>query len=147
MKKAFELPKETIILTVDLGKNPDETMNKILNLIVLISCFERDNFPNDDYWKNNLPQWMVENLATLSEEECTLLLSKTPKHLWDTLPWEFGSWLDAIRDRGWEFYDFIRDNEVMHILLISTDIPERLDAFKQIIIAAGGKVLRDSIIG
>ena len=100
MKNNINLPKNSLILTISLGINPDATMTKILDVIKLISNFSIYDFPDDDYWKNKLPRWLLDSLPVLSEQECQILLDSTPRDLWDTLPWEFGSWLDAIRDRG-----------------------------------------------
>ena len=146
MKNNINLPKNSLILTISLVINPDATMTKILDVIKLISNFSIYDFPDDDYWKNKLPRWLLDSLPVLSEQECQILLDSTPRDLWDTLPWEFGSWLDAIRDRGWKWHSYIRNENIAYIILISIDIPERIDALKHIIITAGGNIVNKSYI-
>lgn len=141
MKNKINLPKNSLVLTISLGINPDTTFTRILDVISLVSNVPVCNFPDDDYWQINLPSWLLDKLPILSEEECQILLDKTPRELWNTLPWEFGSWIDAIKDRGWEWHNYIRDGNIMYIILIRMDIPERIDALKHVIITAGGDII------
>ena len=74
-------------------------------------------------------------------EECQKILNDTPRELWNKLPWEFYSWIDAIRDRAWKWWSYESDGNMANFYLISLGIPERINAFEQIIIASGGKII------
>ena len=46
--------------------------------------------------------------------------------------WEFLSWLDALKERGWEWWSGDLNETTLTIVLLINDIPERLDAMLEI---------------
>ena len=57
---------------------------------------------------------------------------------WDNI---MPKWIDAIRDRAWEWWSYKLDGNIAKFYLISLEIPERINAFEQIIIASGGRII------
>jgi hypothetical protein len=88
-----------------------------------------------------MPKWIQEKIPKLTPEECQKILNDTPRELWNKLSWEFYSWIDAIRDRAWEWWSYKLDGNIAKFYLISLEIPERINAFEQIIIASGGRII------
>lgn len=126
---------------LDLGANPEETWTRILGVLDDIVGEDAANWPADDYWKSTLPTWLSSFLMTA--EQCDAAMARTPREQWDQLPWEFGSWLDAIRERDWRWWGGERSANNARIVLEVTGIPPRIDAFKQILLAAGAQVLSE----
>lgn len=93
---------------VDLGEQPEVSIERLLTVVREISNQSPERWPSDDDWRARLPAWLKVAIPELSKEEIDQLLAETPKEKWDSLPWEFLSWLDALRDRGWEWWGYIR---------------------------------------
>lgn len=124
-----------------LGENPAETLQRILQVVEKIVTQSANAWPDDDYWRSNLPLWLSTFMMTA--EECDAAMARTPRAQWNQLPWEFGSWLDAIRERDWRWWGSESTGDRARIVLEVTGIPPRIDAFKQILLAAGAKILSE----
>ncbi len=128
---------------IDLGSHPDATLEKILAVLRIIAAHSADEWPSDDEWKGALPVWLLSSLPELTKEETDRLLATTPRDRWDSLPWEFGSWLDAVRDRGWLWWGHRREGSRAKVVVHIAMLPERIDAFKELLRVAGATVLTE----
>jgi hypothetical protein len=135
------LPTTKWSFDLDLGKASVESWQRILNVTEKIVTQSTRSWPDDDYWRDNLPTWLSSFMMTA--EECDAAMARTPREQWNQLPWEFGSWLDAIRERDWRWWGGERSGERARIVLEVMDIPPRIDAFKQILLAAGAQILSE----
>lgn len=126
---------------VDLKDRHSDTWNKIRNVIEAIASYDYDEWPADEYWIKSFPNWLVSFMMT--EEQTRIALAKTPREQWDNLPWDFRSWLDAIRERDWRWWGGEKLGSSAHIVLQVTGVPPRIDAFKQILLAAGADILSE----
>jgi hypothetical protein len=122
---------------VALGGRPDESLRGVLEVLGEIARHAPSDWPSDAAWQNLLPQWLKAQLLELSREETDALLAKTPRDQWASLPWDRGSWLDAIRDRGWRWWGYRRDGALATFVLHVAMFPERIDAFRELLRAAG----------
>lgn len=129
------------IVEADLGENASDKVEKILEVVRIIIEHNSDSWPDDAAWDNIMPVWIQEKIPKLAPEECQDILNNTPRELWNELPWEFYSWIDALRDRAWEWWSYKLNGGIAKFYLISLGIPERINAFEQIIIASGGKII------
>lgn len=136
-----ELPKARWIFDLNLGEAPSETWQRVLEVIRIIVTQKYNSWPDDKFWKDNLPTWLSSFMMT--PEECDAAMARTPRELWNQLPWEFGSWLDAIRERDWRWWGSERYGNSARIILEVTGIPPRIDAFKQVLLAAGAQILSE----
>ena len=128
---------------VDLGIFPDDALSRILAVIGEIAKHSSDAWPTDEEWRAVLPAWLRQNLPELTKEETDRLLAATPRDQWDTLPWEFGSWIDAVRDRGWKWWGYKQEGASATLVLHIAMFPERIDAFKEILRAAGLRLVAE----
>ncbi|WP_143135640.1 hypothetical protein [Burkholderia ubonensis] len=128
---------------VDLGVVPDRSMRNLLAIMYAVAERSPDSWPSDDEWRAVLPDWLKSEIRELSKEETDKLLSETPKERWDTLPWEFLSWLDAIRDRGWRWWGYKQEESTATIVLHIAMFPERIDAFRELLRASGIRVVEE----
>ncbi|MXN80126.1 hypothetical protein GR157_36105 [Burkholderia sp. 4701] len=126
---------------VDLGVAPAIAMQRLLDVVRAITERSVDSWPLDEEWRAILPNWLKSEIRELSKEETDKLLAETPREQWDTLPWEFLSWLDAIRDRGWRWWGYKQEKSTATIVLHIATFPERIDAFRELLRAAGIKVV------
>ena len=129
------------IIEADLGEDASDKIEKILEVVRIIIEHNSSPWPNDLEWDNIMPKWIQEKIPKLTPEECQKILNDTPRELWNKLSWEFYSWIDAIRDRAWEWWSYKLDGNIAKFYLISLEIPERINAFEQIIIASGGRII------
>lgn len=90
-----------------------------------------------------LPTWLKGENRELSKDETGRLLSVTPKEKRDRLPWEFLSWLDAIRDRGWHWWGYKRKGTEATLVLHIAIFPEWIDAFRERMRAAGIRLIQE----
>lgn len=67
---------------------------RVKEVVLSISKYNEDNWPNDQQWERILPKWFVEKIKSHSLDE----LNDN-----STLLWDYGSWLDAMKFRGWQW--------------------------------------------
>lgn len=135
------LPAARHDFVLNLGENADAKWERILSVVEIVIEQDEAHWPDDDWWKAKLPPWMSSFLMT--SEECDVAMARTPRERWDSLPWEFGSWLDAIREREWRWWGSARSGDRAKIIVEVIGIPPRIDAFKQILFAAGAQILSE----
>lgn len=100
------------ILVAGRCRNASESLAKIkevLNLIVIE--FESDTWPSDDEWSERLPSWFTKSFNGRTIEQV----------LADDSLWDYGSWLDAMRQRGWQWFSASCSDEEWTISLSQDD--------------------------
>jgi hypothetical protein len=135
------LPAALWMFDLDLGDRPEHTMASIREVVSKIANQSGDAWPDDSYWRVNLPNWLVGFMPELSREDAERLMAETARERWNTLPWTFRSWLDAIRERAWRWWGYEISGRQAKLVLEVKDIPPRIEAFKQILLAAGATIL------
>jgi len=129
------------IIEIECLINPRDISSNILQIIEILNQ-HKCPWPTDEEWKNFLPKWFVESFFNLSKENAITLMKNIPKEKWNELPWDFGSWLDAIREKGWEWHDIILEKGELKISLELFEWPANLEALEKIIVASGGKIIK-----
>lgn len=137
------LPTAPWEFDLDLGSDPIGVISRVRSVAREIASQQGRDWPDDADWKTRLPSWLIQFMPELSPEECEHLMAATPREKWNTLPWLFGSWLDAMRERGWEWWGYECSGDRAKIVLQITSVPGRVEAFKQVLLAAGAKVLKE----
>lgn len=135
------LPHDKWDIKIDLGHSPEDVWERIVGVVESVAAYGDDNWPDDDYWRETLPAWLSSFMMTAEESDAAM--ARTPRDQWDKLPWEFGSWLDAIRERDWKWWGHERSGNEVRLVLEVTGIPPRIDAFKQILRASGARILSE----
>lgn len=128
---------------VELGSHPDDALSQVLAVVREIASQSLEKWPPDEHWRLVLPIWLKQQLPRFTKEETDRLMAITPRDQWHTLPWEFGSWLDAVRDRGWKWWGYKRDRSSATFVLHIAMLPERIEAFKHLVRAAGIKIVAE----
>ncbi len=115
----------------------EEGLSRLLQIVKLISSHPSDKWPNYDEWQELLPKWFLDSFRQYSQDEALELMRKTPREKWTEIPWDFGSWLDAVRVRGWSWWSSASEEELMKIFLSISNWPASLQAFEHIITSSG----------
>lgn len=114
----------------------NDCLSRIKQIVELIASRSSDQWPTEDEWRNLFPSWLIESFKFYTPEEAEILLTTIPKERWSELPWDFGSWLDAIQDRGWQWWSSKVHESEFEICLSIVEWPASLEAFEHIITAA-----------
>src|ERR1700752_4938019 len=89
-----ELPNKGYITFSVMTNDPESKLKLVKEVMAAISSFDEDNWPDDHIWDHNLPKWFLEKIKQNSLE-----LIKEDQRLWN-----YGSWLDALKFRGWKWF-------------------------------------------
>lgn len=136
-----ELPAVHWDFVVGFEDDASIVLERIFSVLILIASVDESNWPSDEQWKTLLPDWLKKRIPIMSREECEHLLASVPREKWNTLPWDFGSWLDAVRDRGWKWWGYSLEGDSATFVLAITGIPERVSPIKEIVEGAGAKII------
>jgi hypothetical protein len=127
-------------VVVDLGEQSDRSYQAIMGVAKAIISEEGTRWPTDEGWRRILPPLFQETFPQLTKADFDRLMQTVPRERWNELPWDFGSWLDAIKVRGWRWFAHERIGRRLTILLEIVETPMHIEAFEHMINAAGGRV-------
>jgi hypothetical protein len=117
------------------------SLSRIVEIMTVISSQSSICWPDDDNWYNLLPSWFLTTLRQYSPEEARELLKSIPREKWSEIPWEFGSWLDAVKERGWNWWSIEVSGDYAKIRLSILNWPANLEAFEHILLASGAFIV------
>ena len=99
----------------------------------------KDQWPEDSYWQQHLPQWLLTSFRQYTPKEIAQIRSDKSK--WANLAWIFGSWLDRMRDRSWEWWSVEYTQNAVTIHLAIDGFPVSAKALEHLATVAGGTLL------
>jgi hypothetical protein len=88
-----------LLLRFSSSANPAEVLEKTRNVMEILARALRGTWPSDEEWRRDLPSWFVRSFEGHSLKD---LLA------YPTL-WDFGSWLDAMKNPGWEWWSSLAE--------------------------------------
>jgi hypothetical protein len=86
-------PVGPLIGVVVSASDAAASLERVKEVIRLVAA-SASIWPTDDEWLQALPAWFIEPFGGRTIEEV----------LGDDTLWDFGSWLDAMRQRGWQWW-------------------------------------------
>lgn len=127
-----EPPPVKVKIRVD-SDLPKETIERIISviLVVLEACSMK--LPEDNWWRKRLPKWFVDSFGYSLEEIMN-----------DPGLWDFASWIDASKYRGWEWWSSHVKDASFCIKLHVYEDPYVIGPFEYVIRASGGTGLKIS---
>ncbi len=135
-----EIPRSTGYTLIRFEcSNIDSCLKKLVVVIKMISVSDHNDWPDDSFWLENLPQWLLETFHTYSPHELNRIMSE--KSSWSFIRWSFGSWIDRMRDREWEWWSIGTTDGIVTICLKSNSHPYSLQPIEHLITSAGGELL------
>jgi len=123
-----------------LNQEADTKYQHVLTLAELIIKEDSATWPVEEEWKRRMPDWALKGTRSVTREEADNLLAAIPREQWGQLPWDFGSWLDALKVRGWIWLNHHRDGAKLTIFLGIIESPAHLEAFEELVRVAGATV-------
>lgn len=132
--QAGELPPKTgLKISAREVESPLVQLNRVLEVVSAIVNSEGKSL-TDEEWEDTLPSWFVDSMVSRSLKEI-----KVNENLW-----HFGSWIDAIQQRGWKWWSSITTKDGFSVYLESLTYPYNIDPFIYVIYSTG--VERKNII-
>lgn len=126
--KNGEIPTNGYLLFKVYAEQPKDKLNLILAVIQSIEKFEEDNWPSDEEWNKILPSWFLNKIKNYSYDE--ILKS-------NGLLWDYGSWLDAMKYRGWNWYSSKVNTSYFDIILNPFNFPYSVNPLEYLIYETG----------
>jgi hypothetical protein len=100
------------IVIIAKASNGSECLRRVKEVIELIAEESANGtWPTDDVWSSRLPSWFTDPFHERTLEQ--VLADKT---LWD-----YGSWLDAMRHRGWQWWSSASEGDTWSATLLRED--------------------------
>lgn len=108
--------------------DPATKLQRIKDVMFVIASKLADKWPDEEVWSRILPQWFVHKIQSYSIEE----LYESPSVLW-----HYGSWVDAMKFRGWEWFSSMIGDDFFSIQLEALAFPYSVNALEYIIYETG----------
>ncbi|XLS30044.1 hypothetical protein ACJD0Z_04285 [Flavobacteriaceae bacterium M23B6Z8] len=105
----------------------ESSLNKIIELLKCVIQIEKLDKTEDSKWEENLPNWFVQKAKSVTKEEL----------LKDDQLWDIGSWIDAIKQRGWKWCALKNQPGKTIIHLETFTYPYNIDSFFYILYSIG----------
>ncbi len=123
-----QLPLKGYLSFRTITQNSTEKLSLVKSVLRVVSEFDEKSWPSDEQWDLILPKWFLNKIKSHSLEEIT----KNNTSLWD-----YGSWLDAMKYRGWEWYSSKADNSGFTIILEPHTLPFSVNPLEYVIYETG----------
>jgi len=135
-KQGQVAPGLCLTLQVDLGEKPNETAKNFLGVVqswlkaVEEQRSAEETWPTDEQWKQLLPSWFVETFK-----------ADTPQQIHQSgWRWDYGSWLDSMKERVWQWWGYQQENGILTVQLQLDSWPYSVGALKYLARVAGGQL-------
>ena len=113
-------------ISVRKTTKPTVQLHQVSEVVAAIANTEGKSL-TDEEWKDTLPSWFVESMINRKITEI-----KANENLW-----HFGSWIDAIKQRGWKWWSSCVKQNSFDIYLESLTYPYNIDPFIYIVYSTG----------
>ncbi len=116
---------------------PGDARAKVVSVMDLVLEGQRKGWPDDDRWRGMLPEWLMSTLREYTDEEVAQAL-KDRSH-WATLPWDFSSWVDRMRQRDWQWWSSRCEDRAgeLTVYVLVAGHPYAIGALEHLFEAAG----------
>lgn len=125
-----EKPYEVPLCFRAYTKEANKKLDLIKDVMLAIASKSDSDWPDDETWSTLLPHWFVNKIKSYSLDEI--------KH--NGFLWDFGSWLDAMKFRGWEWFSSQIDDGGFLVRLQAIDFPYSVNPLEYIIYETGIKI-------
>lgn len=126
------IPETGLEITIEPGLSK-KSLDKLSEFMECIIKIEKLIHQSDDTWEKSLPIWFVTKAKKISMDEVFA----------NSQLWDFGSWIDGIKHRGWKWWLVKKLDRKTVIYLETMNYPYNVDPFFYILYNIG--VERDMI--
>jgi hypothetical protein len=116
--------------------SPQEALDRVLSVLIIIIRACSMEWPEDTWWKQELPEWFLGSFNHSTDEI-----------LKDASLWDFDSWLDANKYRGWEWWSSNKSSSSFQIKLHALDDPYVIEPLEYLIRVSGGSNIKVDELG
>lgn len=123
-------PPVEVCVIAQVGAHAHTSLSRVrevMRLVLVAEQHDHRTWPADSWWSSHLPKWFCEPFQGRTVDE----VMRNP-HLWD-----FGSWLDAMKDPGWEWWSSEATAGGWIIRLRALSDPYSIGPFEYLARAAG----------
>ena len=113
----------------------EDLLVKLTELFKCVIQIEKLSQADDGKWEENLPNWFVQKSKSVTREEL----------LKDVQLWDFGSWIDAMKQRGWKWWGSKKQKGKTVVYLETFTYPYNIDPFFYMLYSIGIKSERTEI--
>lgn len=107
---------------------PAVKLELVKSVVIAICKFSGPDWPSDEVWNKTLPIWFLTKIKRYSLEEVSQK---------NTRLWEYGSWLDAMRFRGWKWYSSKITPKGFDVILEPYEFPFSVNPLEYVIYETG----------
>lgn len=123
-----EPPPVAVVIQFRSTGSASNTLLRIKQVMLLIALMRKSGWPIDSWWKEHLPKWFLPFFEGKTLDEI----------IQNPLLWDFGSWLDAMKAPGWEWWSSVATEKSGTIGVRAHDDPYSIEPLKHLIRCAGG---------
>ena len=88
-------PPVEVRLVAQGAEDPNGSLSRVREVMEIVAGQREDGaWPDDGWWKSKLPNWFLHPFEGRTIDEV----------MQDPDLWDFGSWLDAMKSPGWEWW-------------------------------------------
>jgi hypothetical protein len=102
-------------------------LERVRRVMELVAVAQAGVWPNDSEWSERLPGWFLASFAVHTKAE---IFS-------DPRLWDYGSWLDAMRQPRWEWWSGRADDHCGRVRCVAIGLPYSIEPMIYLIRAAG----------
>lgn len=107
--------------------DPAASLSRMREVMRVVAERRRREWPDDTWWESHLPRWFVEPFRERTMDQV----------LQDPDLWDFGSWLDAMKSPGWEWWSSERTPSGWTVRLQALSDPFSIGPLEYLARAAG----------
>ena len=120
----------TLKVVAKCPSNAQAVLDRVKQVMEVVSKQDSCQWPSDLEWQTLLPRWFLE---PFQKRDLKDILADNSESSWD-----YGSWLDAMRRRGWEWWSSLPPSEDQwEGFLAALDMPYGIEPFEYLVLASG----------
>lgn len=121
-----------------------DCIEKVRAVVALIAPFseQMDNWPSDEYWRQTLPKWLLDNFREYTAEEAKEITQDIRAgRLKGHFQWQFSSWVYSMMEREWQWWSIATNDTQFTLYFTMESWPYSIGALKELIYIAGGRII------
>ncbi len=123
-----ESPNVGYLCFTAVTHEPSHKLKLIKDVMTIISKYDSTSWPDDNKWSAILPKWFIYKIRANKLEDIIASNYKL---------WDYGSWLDAIKHRGWEWYSSKISPDKFEIIVTPKSFPFSVNPLEYLIMESG----------
>ena len=125
-----EPPPVSLLLRFTVPENARAVLDRVREVMRPVARAQLEGWLPDDEWRKRLPAWFLARFH------------HTPAQIHvDPLLWDFGSWLDAMKEPGWEWWSSRATEYEGWVRCFAHSSPYSIEPFEYLLRVAGAATI------